>query len=90
MSDRDALVSDVTVVLDAAWGEEPRTTEALDKLRAAGLEIRDVDTDNSVVEGSVNYDKIRDLQNLDCVDYVRVVFTYVADYPAGDPRDVRA
>ena len=32
--------------------------------------------------------RVSEIQTLDCVDYVRVEFTYIADYPTGDPRDL--
>jgi hypothetical protein len=40
-----------------------------------------------VVEGAVEASKVHDLEKLDCVKYVRTVFTYHANYPPGDPRD---
>ena len=84
----DAYVSEVTVVLDARYQDEPMATQALDMLRGVGMAIRSVDADRSVIEGDVDARKLHDLEHLDCVDYVRTVFTYAADYPPGDPRDL--
>jgi hypothetical protein len=82
----DALISDVVVVLDKAW--EDRLKDALSDLRAAGLAVRSADDDNSVVEGLIDAHKVHALEKLPCVDYVRKVFTYEANFPPGDPRDI--
>lgn len=81
----DARISDVIVTLDKRW--EDNLPDALKRLKAAGLEVRDAYDDNSTVEGTIEVAKVHDLEKLDCVDYVRMVFTYCADYPPGDPRD---
>ncbi len=81
----DAMVSDVVVVLDKAY--EDKLEEALAILKAAGLEVRSADDDNSVVEGLIDASKVHALEQLPAVDYVRKIFTYEADYPPGDPRD---
>jgi len=81
----DAIVSDIVVVLDKRW--ENNLAEAVQILKDSGMEIRNADDDNSVVEGSIDAGKVHDLEKLDCVDYVRRVFTYEANYPPGDPRD---
>ena len=83
----DAYVSDITVILDARYQDQPKTAEAVDILKSLGMEIRTIDEDQSVVEGAIDNSKIHELEHLDCVDYVRVAFTYAANYPPGDPRD---
>jgi hypothetical protein len=85
MSHCDAQMSDVTVVLDKRW--ENDLAGAVKQLEDAGLQVRSADDDNSVVEGVIESAKVHDLQKMDCVDYVRTTFTWIADYPAGDPRD---
>jgi hypothetical protein len=82
----DAFVTEVVVVLDKAY--EERLKEAIAALKAAGVQIENADDDNSVVEGTIDASKVAALEKLDCVDYVRKVFTYEANYPPGDPRDV--
>jgi ribosomal protein L4 len=84
----DAYISDVTVVLDSRYQDQPKTSEAVEQLKALGMNVRNVDEDASVVEGDINANKLHELEHLDCVDYVRTVFTYAADYPPGDPRDL--
>ena len=37
--------------------------------------------------GTIEASKVKVLEKLDCVDYVRVMFTYEAEYPPDDPRD---
>jgi len=85
MNFNDAQMSDITVVLDKRW--EDNLQGAVEELKKHGMEIRNADDDNSVVEGVVESAKVKDLQALDCVDYVRVAFSWNADYPPGDPRD---
>ena len=82
----DAFVTECVVVLDKAY--EERLKDALACLEAAGLSVLSADDDNSVIEGTIEAHKVEALEKLDCVDYVRKVFTYEANYPPGDPRDV--
>jgi len=82
----DAFVTEVVVVLDKAY--EERLKEAVAMLQAAGLEVSNANDDNNVVEGCIEASKVAALEKLDAVDYVRKVFTYEANYPPGDPRDV--
>lgn len=84
-ADMDARISEVVITLDKAW--EDKLADAVDTLKKAGVEIFEADDDNSVVQGSIDMTKVRALEALDCVDYVRTVFTYEAEYPPGDPRD---
>ena len=81
----DAQMSDITVVLDKRW--ENDLAGAVEILTQNGVQVRSVDDDKSVVEGVVETSKVHGLEKLDCVDYVRTTFTWIADYPAGDPRD---
>jgi hypothetical protein len=81
----DANISEIVVVLDKAY--EEKLAEAVEKLKSLGMEIYRADDENSVVEGQVETYKIHDMEKLDCVDYVRRVFSYDANYPPGDPRD---
>ena len=82
---QDAYISDVVVVVDTCEG---RTfDDVLKQVKDAGLQIRDLDRDNCTIEGSDDAGKVRTIDDLPGVEYVRSVFTYVADYPAGDPRD---
>jgi hypothetical protein len=81
----DGYFSDVVVMLDALTTEQ--TQEVVDRLRAAGLEVSKVNDDQSIVEGTIEASRAHDLGHLPHVRYVRSVFTYLADYPPGDPRD---
>jgi hypothetical protein len=83
---RDAQMSDITVVLDNRW--ESKLPEAVEVLKKEGMDIRDACDDRGVVEGVIETRKVHDLQKLECVDYVRTTFTWIADYPPGDPRDL--
>jgi hypothetical protein len=81
----DANISDIVVVLDPAY--EHRLADALAILKEHGMEVRDADDDNSVVEGTIDSSRLHALEHLECVDYVRRIFSYDANYPPGDPRD---
>ena len=81
----DAFIADIVVVLDKAY--EEKLAEAVEKLKSVGMTIENADDDNSVVTGSIDMSNMHALEKLDCVDYVRKVFTYEANYPPGDPRD---
>jgi hypothetical protein len=83
---QDAEMTEIVVVLDKAY--EEKLAEAVEKLKAVGMEIYSADDDNSVVNGVAESCKVALIRNLDCVDYVRQVMTWVADYPPGDPRDL--
>jgi hypothetical protein len=81
----DGYFSDVVVMLDELTAEQ--TNAVVERLKAAGLDVSRVDDDLSVVEGTIEASRTHDLQKIECVRYVRSVFTYLADYPPGDPRD---
>jgi hypothetical protein len=85
MNFNDAQMSDITVVLDKRW--ENDLAGAVEHLKKAGVEVRSADDNNSVVEGVCESAKVKELEKLDCVDYVRTTFSWIADYPPGDPRD---
>ena len=85
MNHRDAEMTDVVVVLEDM--DTPRTLEVVAKLKACGLDVCNVDDEQSVVEGSIESHKVHDLKHVECVRYVRPVLTYTVDYPPGDPRD---
>jgi hypothetical protein len=84
-SHSDAEITEIVVVLTAAY--ENRMADAVAKLKAAGMEIDGTDEENDIVEGTIESYQLDGLRKLDCVNYVRTVMTYIADYPAGDPRD---
>lgn len=85
MNHLDAAITDIVVILHGhTAGQTPDTVK---RLKKAGMHIDHVDRDNGVVEGSVDAYKVRDLEKIEGVDYIRKVFTYYADYPREDPRD---
>lgn len=86
MEHRDAELSDITVVLKAECAEKLDDTVA--ELRKLEMEIDQTDADNGIVEGTVRADKLANIRSFPCVQYVRVEFTYIADYPSDDPRNL--
>ncbi|MDB5354863.1 MAG: hypothetical protein JWN24_1316 [Phycisphaerales bacterium] len=85
MEHRDAEVSDITIVLQAECAE--KMDETLAALKGLGMEVEETDEANGVVEGTIDAGKLAEIRKWPCVEYVRVEFTYIADYPAGDKRD---
>jgi hypothetical protein len=81
----DGYFSDVVVMLDELTTEQ--THRVVEHLKAAGLEVSRINDDQSIVEGTIEASRAHDLGHLPHVRYVRSVFTYLADYPPGDPRD---
>jgi len=75
----EKYISEVTIVLDKSCEDQPKTNEAVEKLKALGMTVSNVDEDDSVVEGDIDSSKLAELEKLDCVDYVRTVFSYIAD-----------
>ncbi len=85
MNHQDAEITEVVVVLHEAC--QNKLDDALSQLKAAGVEIFSTDEDEMLVNGSVETFKLKELEKLECVNYIRSVLTYIADYPKGDPRD---
>ena len=86
MSHQDAYLSDVVVVITDDAGQ--KIDETVDRLKSEGLEVQNVNKDQGVIEGCCPVSKVKTLDHLPGVSYVRSVFTYIADYPPGDPRDL--
>src|ERR1700753_2536314 len=85
MNHQDAELAEVTIVLCKAY--ENRIAEAVSMLKAANLEVTETDEEHAVVEGTCDVSVLPALKGLECVNYVRVGTTWIADYPPGDPRD---
>ena len=81
----DATYAEIVVILDKAY--EERLNDAVEMLKKAGMSVENADDDESVVCGQVDLEQLHALEHLECVDYVRKVFTYDANFPPGDPRD---
>jgi len=86
MNHHDAEITDVLVVMDddAQKSMDPIVA----RLKELGLEIVEVNAEEGVIEGSIDSSKVAQLKTVPGVSYVRSVFTYTADYPVGDPRDL--
>jgi hypothetical protein len=82
---QDAYISDVVVVFDAS--QECPFDRVLEQVKSMGMAVANADKDSCVIEGTVDAGKVRAIDDLPGVEYVRTVFTYIADYPPGDPRD---
>ena len=82
---QDAYISDVVVVVECC--DDATFDKVLAQTKELGLDVRELRRDEHVIEGTIESSKLVDLDNIPGVEYVRSVFTYVADYPPGDPRD---
>lgn len=85
MNHRDAEITDVVLVLDCK--DDASVQKVVSDVQAIGLSVANLDSENGVIEGSIDSSRVHDLKAVACVRYVRPVFTYTADYPPGDPRD---
>ena len=81
----DCNITELVVILDKAW--ENDLAGAVKMLEEAGMRVSKADDDNSVVEGEIDTEKLAVMEKLPCVNYVRKVFCYDANFPPGDPRD---
>jgi hypothetical protein len=86
MEHRDEELSDIEIVFEDEAGMTIDQCAA--QLKDQGVAISNVDQENCIVEGTINAAKVSGLKTLNFVKYVRVVFTYIADYPEGDPRNL--
>ena len=86
MDHRDAYISDIVVILKPEFADQ--MDQIVEKLNSAGVGISNVNQDVGAVEGSCESDKVHVIQQFEFVDAVRTTFSYIADYPPGDPRDL--
>ena len=86
MNHNDAEITDVIIVLELEG--QPAVDDCLGTLKGLGLAVADVNAEEGVIEGSVEAHRVDELKKVRGVRYVRSVFTYTADFPAGDPRDL--
>jgi hypothetical protein len=85
MNYRDAEMSDIVIVMDK--GGAAQVDDLVARVTQAGVVVSDADPDNGVIEGTIESTLVKSIEKLEGVKYVRSVFTYVADFPVGDPRN---
>jgi hypothetical protein len=56
------------------------------RLKDAGVDVSNVNRSEGVVEGLVDASKVKEIDDMRGVDYVRTVFTYAANFPKEDQR----
>jgi hypothetical protein len=83
---QDAYISDIVVMVDD--NPEHPFDSLLAQLKELGLHVENVKQEQGMIEGYVDAGKVAQIDKLPGVEYVRSVFTYVADYPPEDPRDL--
>lgn len=81
----DAYMSEIVAVIDDEHCDD--LDAVVKRLTNAGVEVSKVNPSEGVIEGLVEAHKVKEIDELPGVEYVRTVFTYAADYPPGDPRD---
>jgi hypothetical protein len=86
MDHHDADISDVIIILHEEMGGT--LDDALLKLMEWCISIGEVDRDEGAVQATVESTKLKTLEQLSFVKYVRRVFEYTADFPPGDPRNL--
>jgi hypothetical protein len=60
--------------------------QAVAALRSAGLSVSDLVEEEGVVEGTIESEKVKSLEKLIIVEYVRCVFSYLAHDGTGGPE----
>ena len=85
MNHRDQSVSDVTIVIRPAFAD--RLQEVVEQLNEIGVGIINVNEDVVAIEGSCESNRVYVIERMEFVEAVRTTFSYIADYPPGDPRD---
>ena len=85
MNHHDAEITDVIVVLDCR--DQKAVDDSVAKCKSLGMEVTDINVEEGVIEGSIESARVSELKSCPGVSYIRSVFTYIADYPASDPRD---
>ncbi|HET6251777.1 MAG TPA: hypothetical protein VFE47_29095 [Tepidisphaeraceae bacterium] len=86
MNHHDGDMTDVFVVLEELT--DTQTLEVAGVLEGMGMIVRKIDNDESVIEGSIDSQKVRELNKVKCVRCVRSGLSYAVDYPPGDPRNL--
>ena len=86
MNHRDQYISDVTVIIKRDWVS--RLEDIVEQLNEAGVGITTVNDDVGAIEGSCEANRVCIIQQMEFVEAVRTTFSYIADYPPGDPRDL--
>ena len=86
MDHRDQSISDVTIVIKPEFVE--RMEDVIEQLNEAGVGITNVNEDVGAVEGSCESNRVCLIERMEFVDAVRTTFSYIADYPPGDQRDL--
>jgi hypothetical protein len=81
----DAYMSEIVAVIDQKRCDD--MDSIVNELTQAGVEVSNINRTEGVVEGLVEASKVKQIDELPGVEYVRTVFTYAANYPPGDPRD---
>lgn len=85
MDHQDAQMTEILVVLTGGYGG--RVAEAIEQLRTAGVTVAEVSEAEGTVTGTVESYRVKAVEAMPCVQAVRSTMTYIADFPAGDPRD---
>jgi hypothetical protein len=79
MAEQCVEMSDVVIVLHE--DQNHRLSDLVDRLKAAGADIADVDPENGVLEATMETTKARSIQSLDFVKHVRIIFNWMAETP---------
>ena len=81
----DAYMSEIVAVISDDCADE--MDDMVKRLEDVGVEVSNVNTNEGVIEGLVEAAKVKEIDDMRGVDYVRTVFTYAANFPKGHPRD---
>ena len=86
MNHRDQSIAEVTIVLRVEYLS--RMDEVTEQLAETGVGITSVDSELGSIVASCESNRVPVIEKMEFVQAVRTMFSYVADYPVGDPRDI--
>jgi hypothetical protein len=81
MDHQDAEITEMVIIMSRSC--EGRLPEAVEALKKAGVDVISVDEEEFVVSGTIDAGRISVIEKLECVNYVRLVQTYIAERPTG-------
>jgi hypothetical protein len=77
MARHEEEISDIVVVLEESVTH--KIEELVLTIKSAGVCVESIDNDNGVIEGTVPSGKLKSIQAIPGVKYVRDVFNYLAE-----------
>ena len=85
MIHKETEITEVVIVINETYCG--KLNEAVEQLKPLGLEVFSTDEEEGIVTGSIETYKLPTLEKAVSVNYVRLVQTYIADFPVKEGAD---